>query len=169
MQTWGPWYLAHTLWKSDGLSTCEARASRSLWVQDQPGLHSEFQDSWGYVERHCLSKTNKQTSKQGRCNLVWPITLELRGKKRWEAHWALVGSCLVENHSHPHINERPCLQGIMWRMVEKGTWCHHLVTTCPWLYACTHTCIYHTQEVHTNAHTTHARTRNFHCSTFLFR
>jgi hypothetical protein len=32
------------------------------WVRGQPGLHSEFQDSQGYVEKPCLkkSKTNKK-------------------------------------------------------------------------------------------------------------
>jgi hypothetical protein len=27
-----------------------------LWVQNQPGLHSEFQDSQGYTEKPCLEK-----------------------------------------------------------------------------------------------------------------
>jgi hypothetical protein len=34
-----------------------------FWVQGQPGLQSEFQDSQGYTEKPCL-KTNKQTKKQ---------------------------------------------------------------------------------------------------------
>jgi hypothetical protein len=28
-----------------------------FWVWDQPGLQSEFQDSQGYTEKHCLQKT----------------------------------------------------------------------------------------------------------------
>jgi hypothetical protein len=37
-----------------------------FWVQDQPSLQSEFQDSQGYTEKPCLKKpkTNKQTNKQ---------------------------------------------------------------------------------------------------------
>jgi hypothetical protein len=37
-----------------------------FWVQGQPGLQSEFQDSQGYTEKPCLEKpkTNKQTNKQ---------------------------------------------------------------------------------------------------------
>ena len=31
-----------------------------FWVQRQPGLQSDFQDSQGYTEKPCL-KTNKQT------------------------------------------------------------------------------------------------------------
>jgi hypothetical protein len=27
-----------------------------LWVQGQPGLQSQFQDSQGYKEKHCLKK-----------------------------------------------------------------------------------------------------------------
>jgi hypothetical protein len=30
-----------------------------LWVRGQPGLHSEFQDSQGYTEKHCLRKKKK--------------------------------------------------------------------------------------------------------------
>jgi hypothetical protein len=39
-----------------------------FWVQGQPGLQSEFQDSQGYTEKPCLekqnnsNKTNKQTN-----------------------------------------------------------------------------------------------------------
>ena len=36
-----------------------------FWVQGQPGLQSELQDSQGYTEKPCLQKTkNKQTNKQ---------------------------------------------------------------------------------------------------------
>ena len=42
-------------------STKEAEAGRSLWVQGQPGLQSEFQDSQGYTEKPCLEKPNNQT------------------------------------------------------------------------------------------------------------
>jgi hypothetical protein len=34
-----------------------------FWVQSQPGLQSEFQDSQGYTEKPCLEKL-KQTNKQ---------------------------------------------------------------------------------------------------------
>jgi hypothetical protein len=35
-----------------------------FWVQGQPSLQSEFQDSQGYTEKPCLEKTNKQAKKQ---------------------------------------------------------------------------------------------------------
>jgi hypothetical protein len=34
-----------------------------LWVWDQPGLQSEFQDSQGYTEKPCLKRNKKQTKK----------------------------------------------------------------------------------------------------------
>ena len=34
-----------------------------FWVQGQPGLQSEFQDSQGYTEKLCLEKTQKQKNK----------------------------------------------------------------------------------------------------------
>jgi hypothetical protein len=34
-----------------------------FWVQGQPGLQSEFQDSQGYTEKPCPKKTNKQNRK----------------------------------------------------------------------------------------------------------
>ena len=35
-----------------------------FWVQGQPSLQSEFQDSQGYIEKPCLEKqTNKQTQR----------------------------------------------------------------------------------------------------------
>ena len=43
------------------------------WVRVQPGLQSEFQDSQGYTEKHCLKKTktkNKQTNKTILCNFT---------------------------------------------------------------------------------------------------
>ena len=41
--------------------TQEAEAG-DFWVQGQPGLQSELQDSQGYTEKPCLK--NKQTNKQ---------------------------------------------------------------------------------------------------------
>jgi hypothetical protein len=31
-----------------------------FWVQGQPGLQSEFQDSQGYTEKPCLENTKKK-------------------------------------------------------------------------------------------------------------
>jgi hypothetical protein len=47
----------------------ETEAGRSLWVLDQPALHSEVQNSQGYREGPCLTKGDvggrlKQTSQK---------------------------------------------------------------------------------------------------------
>jgi hypothetical protein len=46
-------------------STLEADAGGSVGVLGQPGLHSEFQDSQGYIERLCL-KNNKMKQNQSK-------------------------------------------------------------------------------------------------------
>ena len=43
-------------------STWEAEVGRSLWVWDQPGLQSKFQDSQRNTEKSHLEKQNKQTN-----------------------------------------------------------------------------------------------------------
>jgi hypothetical protein len=44
--------------------TWEAEADGCLWDWDQPGLHSEFQDSRGYVEKSWLQKKKKKKKKK---------------------------------------------------------------------------------------------------------
>jgi hypothetical protein len=39
-----------------------------FWVQDQPGLLSEFQDSQCYTEKPCLKKTKQNKTKQKQTN-----------------------------------------------------------------------------------------------------
>jgi hypothetical protein len=45
-------------------NTWEADAG-GFWVQGQPGLQSEFQDSQGYTEKPCL-KTKQNKTKQNK-------------------------------------------------------------------------------------------------------
>jgi hypothetical protein len=45
-------------------STWGVEGQADFWVQGQPGLQSEFQDSQGYTEKPCLEKTNRQTKAQ---------------------------------------------------------------------------------------------------------
>jgi hypothetical protein len=45
-------------------STWKAEAGGSLWVPDQPGLQSKFQDSQGYIEIPCFQKQNQTKNKQ---------------------------------------------------------------------------------------------------------
>jgi hypothetical protein len=50
-----------------------------FWVQGQPGLQSEFQDSQDYTEKPCLKKPTNQTNKQN------PLVKETSG---WRVHRA---------------------------------------------------------------------------------
>ena len=45
-------------------STREVALGGSLWVGDQPGLQSEFQDSPGCTEKPCLEKPKTKTRKK---------------------------------------------------------------------------------------------------------
>jgi hypothetical protein len=43
----------------------ERQRQADFWVQGQPGLQSEFQDSQGYTEKSCLeNKTNKKKEEE---------------------------------------------------------------------------------------------------------
>jgi hypothetical protein len=44
-------------------TTKESEAG-GFWVQEQPGLQSEFHDSQGYTQKPCLENQNKQTKKK---------------------------------------------------------------------------------------------------------
>jgi hypothetical protein len=47
------------------ISALGRQSQAGFWVQGQPGLQSEFQDSQGYTEKSCLenkTKQNKNTS-----------------------------------------------------------------------------------------------------------
>ena len=47
--------------------TLERQRQADFWVQGQPGLHSEFQDSQNYTEKPCLEeKTNEQTKNKNK-------------------------------------------------------------------------------------------------------
>ena len=52
------------------------RGRRSLWVQSQTGLQSEFQDSQGYTEKPCLKKPKAKQKLTGRSR--WLATCELK-------------------------------------------------------------------------------------------
>lgn len=50
--------------KTFNLSTQEAKAGESLWVQVLPDTHSEFQVSKGYIWKLCLSMLNVKILKE---------------------------------------------------------------------------------------------------------
>jgi hypothetical protein len=56
--------LGVVAWRMPLLPALRRQRQADFWVQGQPGLQSEFQDSQCYTEKPCLKKqTNKQTNK----------------------------------------------------------------------------------------------------------
>jgi hypothetical protein len=52
-------------WRTPLIPALGRQRQADFWVQGQPGLQSEFQDSQGYTEKPCLEKPTKQNkSKQ---------------------------------------------------------------------------------------------------------
>jgi hypothetical protein len=60
--------------------TQKAGAAGSLWVRDQPGLQSEFQDSQGYTEKPCLRNKPKPKPKPK------PLVFNLQNKFNYETY-----------------------------------------------------------------------------------
>ena len=58
--------VAHTF----NPSTQEAE-SVDFWVQGQPGLQSEFQESLGYTEKPCLKKTKKENNNNKKKKMMY--------------------------------------------------------------------------------------------------
>jgi hypothetical protein len=50
-------FLPRMVVHSHNLSTWETEAGR-LWIKGQPGLHSKFEASLGYITRSCLKQKN---------------------------------------------------------------------------------------------------------------
>jgi hypothetical protein len=52
-------------WRTPLIPALGRQRQADFWVQGQPGIQSEFQDSQGYTEKPCLEKPkqiNKQTN-----------------------------------------------------------------------------------------------------------
>jgi hypothetical protein len=45
-------------WRTPLIPALGRQRQADFWVQDQPGLQSEFQDSQDYTEKTCLRKKN---------------------------------------------------------------------------------------------------------------
>jgi hypothetical protein len=57
-------FKSRVWWFTTLIPTLGRQRQADFWVQGQPGLQSEFQDSQGYTKKCCLKKqTNKQTNK----------------------------------------------------------------------------------------------------------
>jgi hypothetical protein len=49
-------------WRTPLIPALGRQRQADFWVQGQPGLQSEFQDSQGYTEKPCLGKTKNKTN-----------------------------------------------------------------------------------------------------------
>jgi hypothetical protein len=55
-------------WRRPLIPALGRQREANFWVQGQPDLQSEFQDSQGNTEKPCLEKLKKK-EKKARCNL----------------------------------------------------------------------------------------------------
>jgi hypothetical protein len=51
-------------WHTPLIPALGRQRQADFWVQGQPGLQSEFQDSQGYTEKPCLEKKKKKKKKK---------------------------------------------------------------------------------------------------------
>jgi hypothetical protein len=51
-------------WRTTLISALRRQRQADFWVQGQPGLQSEFQDSQDYAEKPCLKKTKQNKTEQ---------------------------------------------------------------------------------------------------------
>jgi hypothetical protein len=54
------------------ISALRRQRQADFWVQGQPGLQSEFQDSPGYTEKPCLKKPKKQKKPESKGIVIGP-------------------------------------------------------------------------------------------------
>ena len=80
-----------------------------LWIREQPGLYSKFQDNQSYTVRLCLKKTNKTKQKQNK-------TKKQKQKQKKQARagqwWytPLIPACGRLRQEDPWIQSHPGLQ-----------------------------------------------------------
>ena len=73
-----------------------------FWVQGQPGLQSEFQDSQGYTEKPCLKKKQNKTKQ----NKTKEAEAEAGGSL-WVGGQSGLQSEFQDSHGY---TEKPCLK-----------------------------------------------------------
>ena len=64
--------LAGQWWRTPLIPALGMQRQVDFWVQGQPGLQSEFQDSQGYTEKPCLeikTKTKQKTNQNQNKNI----------------------------------------------------------------------------------------------------
>jgi hypothetical protein len=66
-------FISRAWWRMPLIPALGRQRQADFWVQGQPGLQSEFQDSLDYTEKPCLKKTKKQKTKNKQLyiNMSW--------------------------------------------------------------------------------------------------
>jgi hypothetical protein len=72
--------LSQAWWRTPLIPALGRQRQADFWVQDQPGLQNEFQDSQGYTEKPCLKKQKQKQNKNPEWPVLSPGILELH---RW--------------------------------------------------------------------------------------
>jgi hypothetical protein len=65
--------LSRAWWHTPLIPALGRQRQEDFWVQGQPGLQSEFQDSQGYTEKPCLEKQKKKKKRVNRRHCPAPI------------------------------------------------------------------------------------------------
>jgi hypothetical protein len=84
------------------IPACGRRRQADFWVQGQPGLQSEFQDSQGYTEKPCLETHAPQKKRERKLNFIAFQGEALFGFQCWPRLGAAGSRCLGSVHSLSH-------------------------------------------------------------------
>jgi hypothetical protein len=76
------WRFSRVWWRTPLIPALGRQRQADFWVQGQPGLQSEFQDSQGYTEKPCLEKTKNKQKKIMKVQTNAIITISLRKKSK---------------------------------------------------------------------------------------
>jgi hypothetical protein len=93
-------------WHTPLIPALGRQREADFWVQGQPGLQSEFQDSQGYTEKPCLGKKqNKNTNKeQHMLGRMWRNgTLYVLLVRTVQPLWRSVGRVLKKNKTKREV------------------------------------------------------------------
>ena len=69
--------ISRVWWHTPLIPALGRQRQADFWVQGQPGLQNEFQDSQGYTEKPCLEKNKKQNKTKKKEHQYYDIKIIL--------------------------------------------------------------------------------------------